>query len=79
MPDLPEDHATVVAFPQARLPDGDRWEPWVDETALARHLGVSTRTLRRWRAAGMPSQRMRGSRRYKVSQAEHWLRLQEAS
>lgn len=69
----------VIAFPARQAPDGDPWEAWVDEPALARHLGVSTRTLRRWRQAGMPSRRMGGTRRYRISVAEQWLQQQEAS
>jgi hypothetical protein len=36
--------AHVIAFP-ARHADGERWEPWVDESAVARHFGVSARTV----------------------------------
>lgn len=69
----------VIAFPQRQDADGDPWEAWVPEPVLARHLGVSTRTLRRWRQAGMPSQRWGGNRRYRISVAEQWLQQQEAS
>jgi hypothetical protein len=62
----------VVAFPERRAEDGERWEPWVVEAVLARHFGVSGRTVRRWREQGMPSHLIGGSRRYRISQAEAW-------
>jgi excisionase family DNA binding protein len=64
--------ARLVQFPLRRL-DGDRWEPWIDERALARYFGVSTRTVRRWRREGMPSRRVGGGRRYRISLADVWL------
>jgi phage terminase Nu1 subunit (DNA packaging protein) len=64
--------SVVVAFPTRRAEDGELWEPWVAEAALARHFGVSGRTVRRWREEGMPSHLIGGSRRYRISQAEAW-------
>jgi hypothetical protein len=68
----------VIPFPERRV-DGEAWEPWVDEKVLARHFGVTGRTVRNWRAAGMPSRLIGGARRYKISDAESWHELQEAS
>ncbi len=52
--------AKVISFPERRV-DNEIWEPWIDEPALARHLGVSTRTIRRWRRDhGLPSRVVRG-------------------
>jgi DNA-binding transcriptional MerR regulator len=48
------------------------WEPWLDERAVASHYGVSTRTIRRWRASGMPSRAFGGVRRYRLSECEQW-------
>lgn len=48
------------------------WEPWLDERALATYYGVSTRTIRRWRAGGMPSRVFGCVRRYRLSECEHW-------
>lgn len=62
----------VVAFPDRHSEDGERWEAWVGESAIARHFGVSSRTVRRWRGEGMPSRLLGGSRRYRISQAEVW-------
>lgn len=61
----------VVPFPR-RYVGGEVWESWVDEQALARHFSVSTRTVRRWRAAGMPSMLVGSQRRYRISVAERW-------
>jgi len=67
----PEGIGVVVSMPSR--PDGSGvWEPWLDERALARHYGVSTRTVRRWRAGGMPSRSFGGVRRYRLSECEHW-------
>jgi hypothetical protein len=48
------------------------WEPWWDEGMIARHYGVSTRTIRRWRRIGMPSRVFGGVRRYRLSDCEGW-------
>jgi hypothetical protein len=48
------------------------WEPWLDDAAVARHYSVSSRTVRRWRAEGMPSRLLGGSRRYKLTEIEAW-------
>ena len=48
------------------------WEPWLDEGIVARHYGVSTRTIRRWRRIGMPSRVFGGVRRYRLSDCEGW-------
>lgn len=65
--------ADLIRFPgwPERGP-ADR-EPWVTETALARYFAVATRTVRRWRAKGMPSATIGGTRRYRVSACEAWL------
>ena len=63
--------AKVFEFP-ARHQDGEIWEPWVNEDVAARHFGISSRTLRRWRAEGMPSRLFRGSRRFRLSEIERW-------
>lgn len=63
--------AAIIPFPR-READGQAWEPWITEPALAHHFGVSTRTVRRWRDDGMPSRLIGGSRRYRISEAETW-------
>ncbi len=55
------------------------WEPWLDDAAIARHFSVSARTVRRWRAEGMPSKRLGGVRRYRLSDAEAWHERRIAS
>lgn len=60
--------------------DGRTWEPWVDEPAIARHFGgVSTRTIRRWRAQGMPSRLNGGRRQYRISECETWHDLRQSA
>ena len=68
----------VVRFPE-RSAEGATWEPWVDERAVAKHFGVVDRTVRRWRAAGMPSKLFLGVRRYRLSQCEAWHEQQEGA
>ncbi len=50
-------------------------ERYVDARELAATLGVSVATVKRWTAAGAPSETwgMR-VRRYRVSEVEAWLR-----
>jgi hypothetical protein len=55
-----------------RSASGEIWEAWSDEEATARHFAVSPRTIRRWRAAGMPSRSFQGARRYRLSECEAW-------
>lgn len=64
--------ARVIAFPARRDDAGRQWEAWVDERAVARHFGASARTIRRWRALGMPSRLFAGLRRYRISECEAW-------
>jgi len=61
----------VIAFPERRV-DGEIWEPWVDEHAIAAHFAVSTRTVRRWRLAGCPSRLIVGARRFRLPHVENW-------
>ena len=72
------DGAQVIVFP-ARKRGGERWEPWVTESVVARHYNVSTRTVRRWREAGMPSRILGSSRRFRLSEIEAWHDKGEAS
>ncbi len=68
---MTEEGAEVIAFP-ARRRGGELWEPWVSEAVIARHYDVSERTVRRWRAQGMPSRMLGGWRRFRLSQVESW-------
>ena len=53
-------------------------EPFVDEKAAARHLGISTRTLQRWRTeppeGGAPRFFKIGAKRvaYRISELNQW-------
>jgi hypothetical protein len=62
----------VIMFPARHEESGRLWEPWVDERAIARHFNASARTIRRWRALGMPSRFFVGLRRYRISECEAW-------
>lgn len=64
--------AEVIRFPDRYNRSGVKWEPWVDDDAVARYFGVSVGTVRRWRREGMPSRRFGGSRRYRLSECEAW-------
>ena len=69
-----------VVVPMASRSTGlVRWEPWLDERVVASHYGVSTRTIRRWRAGGMPSRVFGGVRRYRLSECEAWHEQQGAA
>ena len=56
----------------------DRWrggelsKPWMTGDIIARHHGVSARTVRRWWAQGMPSRMIGSSRRFRLSDVERW-------
>jgi phage terminase Nu1 subunit (DNA packaging protein) len=63
--------AQILPFPE-RQRDGVVWEPWVDERQVARHFDVSSRTVRRWRDQGMPSQKVGGLRRFRLTECERW-------
>lgn len=71
--------AQVLAFPARTVEGGGLWEPWLDEQTVARHFGVSPRTVRRWRTQGLPSQKWRGVRRFRLSQCEAWLNSNEGT
>jgi hypothetical protein len=62
----------LVAFPRERTSARGGFEPWVDEGVVARHYSVSTRTVRRWRLAGMPSRLVGGQRRFRIGDTERW-------
>lgn len=49
-------------------------EPWVGEEGVGAFFGVVPRTVRRWRRRGMPSQKLGGVRRYRISLCEAWLK-----
>jgi phage terminase Nu1 subunit (DNA packaging protein) len=51
-------------------------EPYIDARQLAQTMGVSTRTIRRMTAAGMPSENwgLGNTRRYLASEAIAWAR-----
>lgn len=60
-------------------PAGEQVEPWLNEDAVGRHFGVSTRTVRRWRLQGMPSRMLGGCRRFRLSEVERWHAERTAS
>lgn len=60
--------ATVVPFPR---------EPWVSKAQLATHLGASLRWIDYRISEGMPCERFVGLVRFKISEAEAWLRAEE--
>lgn len=72
------ENARIIPFPQRQV-DGETWEPWVDEPTIARHFDASDRTIRRWRAQGMPSRLVGGLRRYRLSECEAWHEARERS
>jgi len=54
---------------------------FVDARRLAAVMGVSTTTIKRWTAAGMPSETwgMKRTRRFQVSEVIAWARAREAA
>jgi DNA-binding transcriptional MerR regulator len=48
-------------------------EPWQTTAEIAEFFGVSERTIRYWRAAGMPSAIIAGRRKHRPSECEPWL------
>lgn len=71
-------NAQIVPFPERRR-DGELWEPWVDEGVVARHFGVSGRTVRRWGRLGLPSRKVGGARRFRLSVVEAWHDARETA
>jgi hypothetical protein len=69
--------AQILPFPE-RQRDGAVWEPWVGEQQVALHFSVSSRTVRRWRDQGMPSQQFGRSRRFRLTECERWHEGAEA-
>lgn len=68
---------TVIQHPAARnaAPLPAAGERFLTATQLADLLGVSTRQIRRWTAAGMPCERWgKATVRYLASHAIMWLR-----
>lgn len=60
-------------MPTRRDAQGTVWEPLVREDRVAAEFAVTTRTVRRWRAQGMPSHRSpNGARRYRLSEVLAW-------
>jgi phage terminase Nu1 subunit (DNA packaging protein) len=54
---------------------------FIDARRLAAVMGVSTTTIKRWTAAGMPSETwgMKRTRRFQVSEVIAWARAREAA
>ena len=54
---------------------------FVDARRLAAVMGVSTTTIKRWTAAGMPSETwgMKRTRRFQVGEVIAWARAREAA
>lgn len=69
--------STTLSFSRRDV-HSEQCERWVDERAVSRHFGVSTRTVRRWRAMGMPSLLVGSARRYRLREVERWHRDQDA-
>ena len=74
-------HLRVVPPPAQRRQAPPPPEPYVGTRELARTLGVSPRTIRRWIKEGLPSQTwgMGNIRRYRVSEAIEWAKRRESS
>jgi excisionase family DNA binding protein len=49
------------------------WEPWLSKQQLAAHLGYSTRWVELRVREGLPSRKMGGRRRFRLSAVEDWL------
>ena len=54
---------------------------FIDARRLAAVMGVSTTTIKRWTAAGMPSETwgMKRTRRFRVTDVLAWARAREAA
>ena len=66
--------ARVIDFQAARA--ARQPEPWVSKATVARHFGVTPRTVDRWRKAGMPWMRRYPNSpvKFKLSEVERWYR-----
>jgi phage terminase Nu1 subunit (DNA packaging protein) len=56
-------------------------EVYIDASRLAVLMGVSRTTVKRWTAAGLPSETwgMKRTRRFRLSEAIAWARAREAA
>lgn len=52
-------------------------ERYVKRPELARLLGVSESTVKRWMRAGLPSEKWGGARRFLPSRCVAWVRSQQ--
>lgn len=59
-------------------PDGEPLEgPYARPKQAAEHFGVSVRSLRRYRAQGMPARKVRGVVLYPLRGCERWMDEQQ--
>ena len=68
--------AQVIDFQQARARRTARaTEPWVSKADVARHLGVSTRTVNRLMQRGLPYRRRfeHSFPRFQLGAVEEWM------
>lgn len=49
-------------------------EAWATVKQAATYFDVDKSTIHRWQRAGMPSEMFAGTRRYRLSECETWLR-----
>ena len=67
----------VIDLQKARA---KRDEPYVAQGQIARHFGVSVRTVQRWQVrAGFPVEYRFGRPRYKLSAIEAWFQTEGAA
>lgn len=52
-------------------------EPWLSKRQLAQHLGFSERWVELRVKAGMPHKRFGGRLRFRASEVEAWLEMEE--
>jgi hypothetical protein len=56
-----------------RFPSPGDHEPWVTKEQVARHFGVSLKTVERWTSEGMPCLRASSRTvRYRIRACEEW-------
>lgn len=71
--ELPADLLDAVARRAAELAS-ERYRPrYLSRRALARHYGVSERTIRTWRERGLPGIRVGREVMYPLKECDRWI------
>lgn len=66
-----DEHIEAIARRAAEL--ATRHPRFLSKSALAAHLGVSTRTIKTWRERGLPGRKIGREVMFDLSEVERWI------